>query len=280
MGGNMIEGPGYLQQSGYYGGVASQQRLQERQSILADNALCPIAQPSMDEISGLQGYYNGCLGSINQLRYGNALPDLQSMMMQNPQMMMFMMMYQQIQMQNMMLMMMLMMRQNGMSPDMISRMLNGGGNNCGNSGNYGNYGNQGSPYASGSSYSGGVCNNPDKQKTSEILENTANKYGIPPDILKGIAWQESRWNNSCVGDGGKSFGMMQIYTSAHPDYKVQEGKNDVAYNIEYAAKFLRNLYDQTGSWEKAVERYNGSGPMARKYASSVMGHVQNKPWLA
>ncbi|MDQ7826559.1 MAG: D-alanyl-D-alanine carboxypeptidase family protein [Candidatus Eremiobacteraeota bacterium] len=107
MGGDIIKGSGYVQQSGYYGEVAAQQRLQERQNVLAENALCPIAQPSMEEIAGLQGYYNGCLSSISQLRYGTAFPDLNSMMMQNSQMMMFFLMYQQMQMQNMLLMMML-----------------------------------------------------------------------------------------------------------------------------------------------------------------------------
>jgi hypothetical protein len=119
-----------------------------------------------------------------------------------------------------------------------------------------------------------------KPETNQLLENTARKYGIPPDILKSIAWQESRWNPNAVGDGGKSFGMMQIYTSAHPDYNVGEGQRNPSYNIEYGAKFLRSLYDRYGSWEKAVERYNGSGPQAQKYASSVMNNYRNKPWMA
>jgi hypothetical protein len=87
--------------------AAYQQRLTMRNDVLCNQALMPIAQPSMEQVMGLMGYYNGCLGSIQQLRYGSSLPDMSMMMMQNPQMMMFFMMYQQMQMQNMMLMMMI-----------------------------------------------------------------------------------------------------------------------------------------------------------------------------
>ncbi len=184
------------------------------------------------------------------------------MMMQNPQMMMLFMMYQQMQMQTMMLMMMLMQGQNGVNQTSISRML--------------------SPGSTGASpaCSGGKMSNANKQQVNELLESTAQKYGIPPQILKSIAWQESRWNPGAVGDSGKSHGMMQIYTAAHPDYNVAEGEKNMAYNVDYGARLLRSLYDKYGSWEKAVERYNGSGPMAQRYSASVMNHSQNQPWMA
>lgn len=54
--------------------------------------------------------------------------------------------------------------------------------------------------------------------------------------------------------------------------------NSAAKNIEYGAKMLRGLYDQYGSWEMAVKRYNGSGPMADQYQAKVMGMAQSQPW--
>ncbi|MHC9544068.1 MAG: transglycosylase SLT domain-containing protein [Vulcanimicrobiota bacterium] len=120
--------------------------------------------------------------------------------------------------------------------------------------------------------------NPDKKQTEQMLEEAARKYGIPPDILKSVAWKESSWNAGATGDGGQSHGMMQIYKTAHPDYDVQKGEQAPSYNIEYGAKFLKSLYDQYGSWPLAVQHYNGSGPAAEKYAQSVMGMVNQKPW--
>jgi len=120
--------------------------------------------------------------------------------------------------------------------------------------------------------------NPDKKQTEQLLEQAAKKYGIPPDILKSVAWKESGWNAGAKGDGGQSHGMMQIYKTAHPDYDVQKGEQDPSYNIDYAAKFLKGLYDRYGSWPLAVQHYNGSGPAAEKYAQSVMAMVNQKPW--
>lgn len=123
--------------------------------------------------------------------------------------------------------------------------------------------------------------NPTKQQINQMLEAAARKYGIPPDILKAVAYKESGWNPNAVGDGGKSFGMMQIYTAAHPDYDVARGKADPSYNIEYAARMLAGLYKQTGSWREAVRRYNGSGPMAEAYANDVFNRLlPQKPWAS
>jgi len=120
--------------------------------------------------------------------------------------------------------------------------------------------------------------NPDKQQIGTMLDDAAKKYGIPPDILKGIAWQESKWNPKAVGDGGQSHGMMQIYKTAHPDYDIARGQRDPSYNIEYGAKFLSGLHKKTGNWNTAVARYNGAGPAAQRYSQSVMNYAQTKPW--
>jgi soluble lytic murein transglycosylase-like protein len=122
----------------------------------------------------------------------------------------------------------------------------------------------------------GFVNNPDKQQTEKMLDEAANKYGIPPEILKGIAYKESRWNNGAVGDQGRSTSMMQINKQAHPDYDVQRGRQDPSYAIDYAAKLLRGLYDQYHDWGKAVEHYNGSGPMAQAYSADVMNNIAPK----
>lgn len=120
--------------------------------------------------------------------------------------------------------------------------------------------------------------NPSKQETAQMLDAASKKYGIPPNLLRAIAYKESGWNANAVGDGGKSNGMMQIYSAAHPDYDVERGKADPSYNIEYGAKLLAGLHNQTGDWRTAARRYNGAGPMAERYADSVMQISQEQPW--
>jgi soluble lytic murein transglycosylase-like protein len=136
----------------------------------------------------------------------------------------------------------------------------------------------GAPAANPNQEISSVGPNPGKAQIERLLEQAAAKYGIPPDILKAVAWKESNWNPGSVGDGGKSHGIMQIYSTAHPDYDVARGKADVAYNIEYGAKFLAGLYKRYGNWQEAVVHYNGSGPAAVAYGSSVMSLAQQKPW--
>jgi hypothetical protein len=123
-------------------------------------------------------------------------------------------------------------------------------------------------------------NNPNKGQVGQMIEQAAAKYGVPVNILKAVAWNESRWDAGAVGDHGKSHGVMQIYQNAHPQaYQGAENVgNSTAKNIEYGAKLLRTLHDRYGSWDMAVKRYNGSGPMADNYAVKVMGMSQSQPW--
>ncbi len=121
--------------------------------------------------------------------------------------------------------------------------------------------------------------NPSKQQIGGMLDQASQKYGIPPNILKAVAFKESGWNPNARGDGGASFGMMQIFTRAHPDYDAARGARDPAYNIDYAARFLSGLGRRHGgNWSEAVRAYNGSGPAARAYSANVMQLAQQAPW--
>lgn len=155
----------------------------------------------------------------------------------------------------------------------------GGGGSAADGGGGGGGGNISTPNADPNTQIPSAGPNANKQQIEQILDAAARKYGIPPDILKAIAWKESRWNPAARGDGGKSYGMMQIYTSAHPNYDAARGQQDIAYNVDYGAKLLRSLYDRHKDWKTAVMRYNGSGPMAQRYADDVMGNiVGSRPW--
>lgn len=103
----------------------------------------------------------------------------------------------------------------------------------------------------------------------DLIIRKANQYGVPPEIMLAIAEKESNFNPDAknISDIEKSYGLFQINTLAHPDYK---GGNDPEANTDYAARFLSNLYKRYGSWDKAIERYNGSGNQAKAYAKDVI----------
>lgn len=103
-----------------------------------------------------------------------------------------------------------------------------------------------------------------------LIIRVASEEGVPPDVMLAIAEKESGFNPKALGDGGKSYGMFQINTAAHPDYK---GGFEPEANARYAARFLKKLIaNNNNNIAKAIERYNGSGPMAVAYSKDVMNN--------
>ena len=76
-------------------------------------------------------------------------------------------------------------------------------------------------------------------------------YGVPLVILLAIGWVETRWRH-LEGDNGHSHTIMQINDKYHPRF----ANDDFRGGINYAAKHLRDLLRQRGSWEDAIISYN------------------------
>lgn len=111
-----------------------------------------------------------------------------------------------------------------------------------------------------------------KQQLQQIAYNTAVKYGVPPQIVMGIIDKESGWNPQAKNFSNieKSYGLMQINTKAHPDYK---GDFDPVKNIDYGVRLLAGLIKRhNGDIAKAVASYNGSGQAAKNYSADVMNN--------
>ena len=90
---------------------------------------------------------------------------------------------------------------------------------------------------------------------SKQIEDMANKYDIPPVLLKAIAWVESGWKQYkldpttglpltdqpfIANDGG--IGIMQISKANYPEYDVDKLKNDLNYNLEVGCQILNNKW--------------------------------------
>ena len=52
--------------------------------------------------------------------------------------------------------------------------------------------------------------------TDEIIQWAACKWGWSDDLIRAEAVQESSWRQSTAGDGGNSFGLLQIKWNYHP----------------------------------------------------------------
>ena len=121
--------------------------------------------------------------------------------------------------------------------------------------------------------------NPSKAQINQMIEAACRKYGVPPEIAKAVAYQESGWNPRARSfDGGHGKGIMQIDDRSH---QFARGPQvwDPAANIDYGVRLLATNYRRSGgNWRDAVRRYNGSGPMAQRYADRVMSLSQQRPW--
>jgi hypothetical protein len=106
---------------------------------------------------------------------------------------------------------------------------------------------------------------------SDAYSSAEKKYGLPEGLLASIGGVESSHNPDAIGkllpDGTRAMGIMQIIPKWHPGVNAM---NPDA-SIDYAGSYLRRLYDQFGSWDKAVAAYNwGEGP-------ERMGKVHTDP---
>lgn len=99
-----------------------------------------------------------------------------------------------------------------------------------------------------------------------LIEAAAEKAGVPPEMLGGMLWQESRGKIDAGsvngGNGLTDTGLMQVNPGKfaelqenHPDLR---GKNlaDPETNIQAAAYFLAELKEKFGTWELALRGYN------------------------
>jgi putative cell wall-binding protein len=121
---------------------------------------------------------------------------------------------------------------------------------------------------------GYAATNPPQQEINRMLTEEAFKKGIPPEIVKAVAIQESSWRqfdekgDPLVIDGG--IGIMQV-TQPH-NFNEDLLKNDIKYNIEKGVEILDQKFrnfdailpklndmdrDVLENWYFALLAYNG-----------------------
>lgn len=133
-----------------------------------------------------------------------------------------------------------------------------------------------------------------KVDCAQIIKKHEAQHNIPDQLLGAIAHVESKQHPWAVNAQGKSrffkskeaavahvdtlkkkkvknigVGCMQINLSAHK-FKSLDIALDPENNIAYAAKLIRRLYDQYGSWDVAVRYYHTSNP---KYNQAYKARV-------
>lgn len=92
---------------------------------------------------------------------------------------------------------------------------------------------------------------PDRVALTPRFDYWAKLYGVPPDLLKGLAWYESGWQNNVVSStGAVGVGQLEPFTSDFVASQLLKNPaldpKKVDDNIRMSARFLRFLLDRTG----------------------------------
>jgi soluble lytic murein transglycosylase-like protein len=112
----------------------------------------------------------------------------------------------------------------------------------------------------------------------------ARRYGVPPELLKAVAWQESGWQNDRVSSAGAlGIGQLMPDTIRFLNERLLPKKLDPDrphHNIRMSSRLLAYLLDRTGGdVDTAVASYyqglasvrrNGPTPETRSYVAKVL----------
>ncbi|MGM0843736.1 MAG: cell wall-binding repeat-containing protein [Bacillota bacterium] len=86
-----------------------------------------------------------------------------------------------------------------------------------------------------------------KQQVNQLLTDKAKEYDIPPEVVKGMALQESSWNQNLVSSdpgGTKGYGIMQVTDEAGD---TSELLNNICYNVDRGLQILNAKWQWSNS---------------------------------
>lgn len=113
----------------------------------------------------------------------------------------------------------------------------------------------------------------------EHIVKQADKAGIDPAIIVAMAYKESTYNHNAIGDGGNSYGLLQVQPRWH--YERMQKLNctdllDPYQNVAVAVDYLCELLNRYGSIEAALTAYNRGSYSGKvtQYAKTILAHAE------
>nr|AKH47984.1 hypothetical protein [uncultured marine virus] len=82
----------------------------------------------------------------------------------------------------------------------------------------------------------------DELSVEELITFNAQHYGVSEEVMHTVINCESGYNPDAVGDGGQSFGLVQIHNPSHPNIEIEKSL-DSAFAVDFLA---RNLSEGRG----------------------------------
>ena len=109
---------------------------------------------------------------------------------------------------------------------------------------------------------------------SEAIE-----HNIDPAIIMAMAYKESTYNTSAIGDGGNSYGLLQIQPKWHYQRMTKLGCTDLLdpyQNVTVAVDYLAEQIARYGDLAKGLTAYNRGhyAGTITVYAKTVMAMAE------
>lgn len=107
----------------------------------------------------------------------------------------------------------------------------------------------------------------------------ADEHGIDPAIVMAMAYKESTYRTDAVGDGGNSYGLLQVQPRWHYKRMQKLGCTDLLdpyQNVTVAVDYLAEQIDRYGDLAKGLTAYNrGSyNGTVTQYAKTVLAYAE------
>lgn len=109
-----------------------------------------------------------------------------------------------------------------------------------------------------------------------LLDDAARRHGLPPALLRAVAWQESRGRTTAISRKG-ALGVMQLMPATAAALGVDPF--DPHQNVRGGALYLRRQLDRFGSVPLALAAYN-AGPAAVARFGGVPPYRETRAYVA
>lgn len=122
----------------------------------------------------------------------------------------------------------------------------------------------------------------------DFLHTACEEFGVPYELAVAVVWKETTFRN-IKGDGGKSYGYMQVKKGCHEERMAALGVTDLMdpySNFRVGCHYLAELLEKyDGNVEMALMAYNAGSGNANKwwfsqgvysneYSQKVLGYME------
>lgn len=98
----------------------------------------------------------------------------------------------------------------------------------------------------------------DEELQAHII-SVSDAYNVDPVLVMAIIEKESTYDSTKIGDGGNSYGLMQVNVPSHPDRMAKLGVTNIRCpycNVLVGIDYLAELLEEYGDVHKALICYN------------------------